>query len=203
MSFKLTYATMFDPPEELHQRFEAALARVTGQLGRPHPLYLAGEDRATPAVLQKFNPANDQQLLGEFAAATRADADAALRAAHAAWPEWKATPAPERARLLRRAGHLIEERVYEIAAALTLEVGKNRMEALGEAAEAADFFPVYCDDFERAHGYEHELPNDPLTSYTSRNRSVLKPYGAWVVITPFNFPIALAAGPVAAAQWGS
>jgi acyl-CoA reductase-like NAD-dependent aldehyde dehydrogenase len=199
MSFKLTYATMFDPPEELHQRFEAAMARVTGQLGVPHPLYLAGEDRATPAVLQKFNPANDQQLLGEFAAATRADADAALRAAHAAWPEWKATPTPERARLLRRAGHLIEERVYEIAAALTLEVGKNRMEALGEAAEAADFFPVYCDDFERAHGYEHELPNDPLTSYTSRNRSVLKPYGPWVVITPFNFPIALAAGPTAAA----
>src|SRR5262249_61711737 len=110
---------------------------------------------------------------------------------------WSATRAVERARRLRRDGQLIEERVYDIAAALTLEVGKNRMEALGEAAEAADFFPVYCDDFERAHSYEHELPNDPVTGYTSRNRSVLKPYGPWVVITPFNFPIALAAGPSA------
>jgi 1-pyrroline-5-carboxylate dehydrogenase len=199
MSFKLTYASMFDPPEELHQRFEAAMARVSGQLGRSHPLYIAGEDRATPVVLRKLNPANDQQLLGEFAAATRADADAALSAAHAAWPAWKDTPAPERARLLRRAGRLIEERVYDIAAALTLEVGKNRMEALGEAQEAADFFQVYCDEFERAHGFAHDLPNDPLSGYTSRNRSVLKPYGAWVVITPFNFPIALAAGPAAAA----
>ena len=41
MSFKLTYATMFDPPEELHQRFEAAMARAAGQLRRRHPLYLA------------------------------------------------------------------------------------------------------------------------------------------------------------------
>ena len=199
MSFKLTYATMFDPPEELHQRFEAAMARVAGQLGRRHPLYLAGEDRETPAVLRKLNPANEQQLLGEFAAATRADADAALRAAHAAWPDWKDTPTAERARLLRRAGELIEERVYDIAAALTLEVGKNRMEALGEAQEAADFFAGYCDEFERQGGYDRPLPNDPLTGQVSRNRSVLKPYGAWVVITPFNFPLALAAGPVAAA----
>ena len=199
MSFKLTYATMFDPPEELHQRFEAAIGRVSAALGRRHPLYIDGEDRDTPAVLRKMNPANDKQLLGEFAAATSTDAEVALRAALAAWPAWRDTPASERARLLRRAGHLIEERVYDVAAALTLEVGKNRMEALGEAQEAADFFQVYCDEFEREHAFERNLPNDPLSGYTSRNRSVLKPYGAWVVITPFNFPIALAAGPTAAA----
>jgi acyl-CoA reductase-like NAD-dependent aldehyde dehydrogenase len=199
MSFKLTYATMFDPPEELHQRFEAAMARISKNLGRRHPLYIDGEDRDGAAVLRKMNPANDQQLLGEFAAGTRADAERALRAAQAAWPGWRDTAASERARLLRRAGELIEERVYDIAAALTLEVGKNRMEALGEAQEAADFFPVYCDEFERQHAYDRKLPNDPLSGYTSRNRSVLKPYGAWVVITPFNFPIALAAGPTAAA----
>src|ERR1700689_4440737 len=108
-------------------------------------------------------------------------------------------PVAKRAQLLRQVGRLIEERVYDIAAALTLEVGKNRMEALGEAQEAADFFYTYCDDFQRAQGFEHALPNDPLSGHVSRNRSVLKPYGAWLVITPFNFPIALAAGPVAAA----
>ena len=117
-------------------------------------------------------------------------------------PPGRGGGAPRRAsarELLRRVGRLIEERVYDIAAALTLEVGKNRMEALGEAQEAADFFYTYCDDFERAQGFEHALPNDPLSGHVSRNRSVLKPYGAWVVITPFNFPLALAAGPVAAA----
>jgi acyl-CoA reductase-like NAD-dependent aldehyde dehydrogenase len=199
MSFKLTYATMFSPPEELHTRFEAAMTRARGALGAQHPLYVDGADRRTSAWLRKLNPANDAEELGQFAAAGKDDAEAALAAARRAFPAWRSTPTATRARLLRAVGRLLEERVYDIAAALTLEVGKNRMEALGEAQEAADFFYTYCDDFERQNGFERELPNDPLTSHVSRNRSVLKPYGAWVVITPFNFPIALAAGPVAAA----
>ena len=93
----------------------------------------------------------------------------------------------------------MEARVYEIAAALALEVGKNRMEALGEAQETVDFFRHYADDFEQHGCYVHELPNDPLPNVVSRNRSVMRPYGAWVVIAPFNFPLALAGGPVAAA----
>ncbi len=56
----------------------------------------------------------------------------------------------------------MQERVYEIAAALSLEVGKNRMEALGEAQETVDFFSHYADDFESHAGYEQSLPNDPL-----------------------------------------
>jgi acyl-CoA reductase-like NAD-dependent aldehyde dehydrogenase len=199
MAFKLTYATMFNPPEELHTRFDEAMKRVRGRLGEYHGLYLAGADRRAGRATAKHNPADRGELLGEFAAASAADAGEALRCAHGAFPGWKSTPASERARLLRGVGRLIEERVYEIAAALTLEVGKNRMEALGEAQEAADFFYAYCDDFERHQGFEHALPDDPLASHVSRNRSVLKPYGAWVVITPFNFPIALAAGPAAAA----
>jgi acyl-CoA reductase-like NAD-dependent aldehyde dehydrogenase len=73
------------------------------------------------------------------------------------------------------------------------------MEALGEAHETVDFFRHYADDFERHAGYEVELPNDPLPNVVSRNRSVMRPYGAWVVIAPFNFPLALAGGPTAAA----
>lgn len=199
MTFKLTYATMFSPPEELHTRFDASMTRLSAHLGAEYGLHIAGEDRPACASVAKMNPANLGQQLGRFAAATAQDGDAALRAAHGAWPIWRNSPATDRAELLRRVGRLIEERVYDIAAALTLEVGKNRMEALGEAQEAADFFYTYCDDFERAGGFDHVLPNDPLASHVSRNRSVLKPYGAWVVITPFNFPIALAAGPVAAA----
>jgi acyl-CoA reductase-like NAD-dependent aldehyde dehydrogenase len=199
LTFKLTYATMFDPPEELHTRFEAAMQRIRGKLGGSHPLYVAGADRPAEHAVDKRTPADRDVLIGTFAAASAADADRALRAAHAAWPGWKKTPTAARVQLLRRVGQLIEERVYDIAAALTLEVGKNRMEALGEAQEAADFFATYCDDFERAQGFTHALPDDPLSGQVSHNRSVLKPYGAWVVITPFNFPIALAAGPVAAA----
>lgn len=199
MSFKLTYATMFSPPEELHERFEAGMTRTLGRLGASHPLHVAGEERRTRELLRTKSPADRELEIGAFAAAGAADVDEALRAAHRAWPQWRRTAPAERTRLLRRVGQLIEERVYDIAAALTLEVGKNRMEALGEAQEAADFFYTYSDDFERQGGFDHRLPEDPLSGHVSRNRSVLKPYGVWVVITPFNFPLALAAGPVAAA----
>src|SRR5207248_738062 len=123
----------------------------------------------------------------------------ALGAAQAAFPSWRATSMSERARLLKRVATLIEERVYHIAAALALEVGKNRMEALGEVQETADFFNLYADDFIRQNGFDHPLPDDPLPGFRSRNRSVMKPYGVWVVIAPYNFSFALAGGPVAAA----
>jgi 1-pyrroline-5-carboxylate dehydrogenase len=199
MSFRLTYSTMFSPPEELHSSFEAAMARVRARLGASHALHVAGEERRAPHTIVKRNPADQRETLGEFAAASAADADAALAAAHAAWRDWRATTAARRLALLRRVGALIEARVYDIAAALTLEVGKNRMEALGEAQEAAEFFYTYCDDFERQDGFTRALPDDPLATHRSHNKSVMKPYGAWVVIAPFNFPLALAAGPSAAA----
>jgi 1-pyrroline-5-carboxylate dehydrogenase len=199
MTFRLTYATMFDPPEAMHERFEAALAAVRGRLGRRHELHVAGRDVAAGRHATRTSPIDREIVLGEFGIADPADADAALSAAQAAFPAWRRTPLAERARLMRRIADVIEERVYEIAAALVLEVGKNRMEGLGEAQECVDFFRHYADELERHGGYEQALPDDPLPGVRSTNRGVLRPYGAWLVIAPFNFPIALAAGPVAAA----
>ncbi len=179
MSFKLTYATMFDPPAQLHASFDAAVARALAKLGSRHALHVAGEERGT---VRYFVKAAD-----------------AVRAAATAWQAWKRISPARRAQLLRRVAGLIEERVYDIAAVLTLEVGKNRMEALGEAQETADFFTLYAEQFERHGGFDRALPDDPLSTHVSHNRSVLKPYGPWVVIAPFNFPLALAGGPVAAA----
>jgi acyl-CoA reductase-like NAD-dependent aldehyde dehydrogenase len=199
MSFKLTYSTMFDPPPQMHANFEAAMARALTHLGARHPLYVEGRDRQAEDWTDIYNPANRRQRLGGFALGSASDAEAAMQAAQHAWPGWRRSPLPVRLRYLRRVGALIEERVYDIAAALTLETGKNRMEALGEAQETADFFNGYCDDFERNGGFDRVLPKDPIAGVVSRNRSVLKPYGPWVVIAPFNFPLALAGGPTAAA----
>jgi 1-pyrroline-5-carboxylate dehydrogenase len=199
MSYKLTYATMYDPPAELHVRFDAALAEVEAGLGAMHTLHIDGKDCAGADSEQRRSPIDQRRVLGQFALADSAQANQAMEAAHAAFAGWRATPMAERVRLLKRVAALIEERIYFIAAALTLEVGKNRMEALGEVQETADFFRHYAEDFERQQGYDHVLPDDPLPGFRSRNRSVMRPYGVWVVIAPFNFPFALAGGPVAAA----
>jgi acyl-CoA reductase-like NAD-dependent aldehyde dehydrogenase len=199
MSFRLTYATMFDPPPQLHASFESAVERALARLGGRHTLFIAGTERPAQRHFVRTNPADSTQLLGEFPAASAQDAADAMQAASAAWHGWRRTPPAQRAELLRRVSRLIEERVYDIAAALTLEVGKNRMEALAEAQETADFFSLYAADFERSGAFDRALPDDPLTTHVSHNRSVLKPYGVWVVIAPFNFPLALAGGPTAAA----
>jgi acyl-CoA reductase-like NAD-dependent aldehyde dehydrogenase len=199
MSFKLTYATMFNPPADMHRRFDAALAEVNRSLGATHALYINGEDRDSARHDTRRSPIDQRRVLGHFPLASVADANDAMAAAQAAFPSWRAIPMVERVRLLKRVATLIEERVYHIAAALTLEVGKNRMEALGEVQETADFFNLYADDFVRQNGFDHALPDDPLPDFRSHNRSVMKPYGVWVVIAPYNFPFALAGGPVAAA----
>ncbi len=199
MSFRLTYATMFNPPEEMHERFEKALATMKGRLGTTHPLLIDGKDVQAANTEERTSPIDRQVKIGRFPLATTAEVDSALAAAQRAFPGWRDAGLAERVRLLRKVADILEQRVYEIAAALVLEVGKNRLEALGEAQEAVDFFRVYADDFESHRGYEIDLPNDPLTGLTSRNRSVMRPYGPWVVIAPFNFPIALSAGPTAAA----
>jgi 1-pyrroline-5-carboxylate dehydrogenase len=199
MTFKLTYSTMFDPPPELHEQFEAALAKVRGDLGREYQHYIDGKGVSDASLRDDISPIATQTVLGRFPAASRETVEQAVAAAKAAFPGWRRTPSEERGRLLRRVGEIIEERVYDISAAVALEVGKNRMEAIGEVQETAEFFYCYTDDFDKQHGFDHTLPDDPLADFKSHNRSIMKPYGPWAVIAPFNFPFALAGGPVAAA----
>ena len=199
MTFKLTYSTMFDPPEEMHTRFEAALAEVRAGLGATHPMFIDGADVAAGKTAENRSPIDQRLVLGHFPVGTAADVDRAVAAAKRAFPGWRLTPHQERVRLVRRAAELMEERVYHIGAALALEVGKNRMESLGETQETADFFTGYSAELERNRGYDLPLPDDPLPDFRSHNRTVLKPYGVWAVIVPFNFPLALGGGPVAAA----
>src|SRR5213078_545850 len=154
MNFKLTYATMFNPPAEMHTRFDTALSELNRSLGATHPLYINGEDRVAVSHDTRRSPIDHRRILGHFPLASVDDANDAMAAAQAAFASWRATPMAERARLLKRVATLIEERVYNIAAAMTLEVGKNRMEALGEAQETADFFSLYAEQFERHGGFD-------------------------------------------------
>ncbi|MEP7208869.1 MAG: aldehyde dehydrogenase family protein [Casimicrobiaceae bacterium] len=197
--FKLTYATMFEPPEELHGAFEAAADRIRGELGSEHAMWIAGRDVRVSRQFQTHSPIDHRVVVGRFQAGAAEDGAAAIAAAREASGGWARTPWTERVSLLRRAAALIEERVFMIGAALALEVGKNRMEALGEAQETADLITYYCDQMEAHDGYVRAMASDPLRGFASENTSVLKPHGVWVVIAPFNFPFALSGGPAAAA----
>ena len=197
--FRLTYATMFDPPEALHTRFERALARARSRTGRQYGMLIGGAETFCEAKVDDRSPINTDWLLGVFQEGGRAEADAALSAAQAAFAGWAGLPWRARVRALRRVAAEIERRVYEIAAVLSLEVGKNRMEALGDAQEAADLIRYACGQMEANAGYVKPMGRDPLPGYRATNISALRPHGVWLVVSPFNFPVALSAGPAAAA----
>ena len=198
--FKLTYATMFNPPEELHTRFEDALAKVKAGFGREHAMIIGGKERKAGKTFEDRSPINTDWVLGVFQQGGAQDAQDAITAARSAAKDWAKRTWQERLALLRKAADLIDERIFEFGAVITLEVGKNRMEALGDAAEAADLIRYACDQINANDGFIKKMGEDPLEGFKAVNYSVLRPYGVWLIISPFNFPAALTGGPAGAAM---
>ncbi|MDP9372921.1 MAG: aldehyde dehydrogenase family protein [Chloroflexota bacterium] len=189
---KVTYATT-DPAvlEAIDRAFEEALPRVKGRLGQSHPMFIAGRERRAADEFEDRSPIETDLVLGRFPKGTKEDVADAIAAAEAAFEGWSHTPYGERVATLRRAANNFRERKYDLGALLTLETGKTRAEALGEVEEAADLIDAYCDQLEEAGGFERQMAAlDPR----ERNRDVLRPFGVWAVIAPFNFPVALATG---------
>ena len=198
-TFKLTYATMFNPPEELHQQFEASLVKARAGLGKEHAMFINGRDVLANEKFEDRNPANTTEVLGIFQKGEARSAQEALTAAQKAFPKWSRMKWQDRVAFVRKAAEILDQRLYDIGAAMALEVGKNRMESLGDVAETADLLRYSCSEMEKNNGFIVEMGRDPLVGYTSRNVSILRPYGVWLVISPFNFPLALTGGPAGAA----
>jgi 1-pyrroline-5-carboxylate dehydrogenase len=194
---KITYTSTSGDLEDFHRRFDAALAQVRRESGKQHSFYIDGEaveTRAEPLIDR--SPIDTEFVLGRFAAATATQVDAAVQAARRAQTGWARRPWQERVDILWHAATAIRERKYELAALMSLEVGKSRLEAMGDAEESADLIDYYCQQVEDANGFVR-----PMARITpvERNTDVLRPYGVFACIAPFNFPLALSAGMSSAA----
>ncbi|MGH2358103.1 MAG: aldehyde dehydrogenase family protein [Candidatus Limnocylindria bacterium] len=193
---KITYATLSADNDELQSAFDRALESARGEMGRSYPILIGTEERYGSETFDDRSPIDTHVLVARFPVGTRADVRDAIAAARAAFPEWRDTPWRERLSLLRRAADIITERQFDYAALMALEVGKNRLEALGDVEETADLLRYYGDEFERNDGFVKPMGSLSAAEHT---RSVLLPYGVFGVISPFNFPMALAGGPSAGA----
>jgi 1-pyrroline-5-carboxylate dehydrogenase len=198
---KITYTTMsVEQAEAFNQAYDQALARVHGQLGNDHTAFAGGRAvRVSGGTFESRSPADTTVVLGRFQNCGASEVREAVAAAANAFPVWSHVPWEERVRILRRAAENFRARKYEISAWLTLEAGKPRLEAMGEVEEAADLISTYADQVEEHHGYVIKLQQ--LTPQEV-NHSVLRPYGVWAVIAPFNFPVALATGMLAGVLLG-
>ena len=190
--FKVTYATLASPSPALHERFDEAVEQVKAQFGKTFPMYINGEEVTADETFTKRSPIDVDLVMGHFQKGTEEHVDMAVAAAKDAFAEWGRRPWRERVELMEAAADLISERLFEISAIMSVEVGKNRLEALGDVEETADLIRYYAFQMRENNGFIVEMQSE---SERHQNRSVLRPYGVWAVISPFNFPFALAGGP--------
>jgi 1-pyrroline-5-carboxylate dehydrogenase len=190
---------MFNPPDELHSNFDTAITTIKGDLGKENGMIINGKDVFSEEKYKDRSPINTDLVLAVMQKGDASHANQAISAAREAFPEWSRTPWQERIKLVRKAASLIEERIFFLGAAMTLDVGKNRMEALSDVQETAELMYYACDQMEQNNGFIKEMGKDPLVGYEAVNISIMRPYGVWLVVSPFNFPFALTGGPTGAA----
>src|SRR4051794_24660245 len=196
MSTRLTY-TSGRLTAETDAAFEDALAGARAAAGgEPLAHVVAGAQVYEGAVFERHDPARADVVASRALQAPAALGERAVAAARAAARGWRRTPYGERCARLRAVAAAIAERHMELAAVVSLETGKTRTESIAEVQEAIDLIAAYADHMEANDGYL-----TPLASFAAgeRNVDVLRPYGVFAVISPFNFPVALTTGMAAAA----
>ncbi len=165
-----------------------AMKTVRQQLGQRYSPIINGEAVNTETSLDSVNPSNPAQLVGKVGMASQAQADDAITVAKAAFPNWAATPVAERCAILCRAADIMASQRAELNAWLVLEVGKPLGQADPEVSEAIDFCRFYADEMERLDaGYDYDYPGET-------NRYRYFPRGLTIVISPWNFPLAITTG---------
>ncbi|MCA9540168.1 MAG: aldehyde dehydrogenase family protein [Myxococcales bacterium] len=199
MGFKITYSVLEADMTAVHAAFDDALAQARGQLGAEAPSWIGGKPVRTGRLIESHNPSRTKEVLARAHAVDASVLDEAVANARRAQREWAAMGWQARVAGVRRVAELISERRMLFAAIMSMEVGKNRLESLGDGEEAADLLRYYAGIVEANEGFIKPMtrlsPNEDV-------RSVLRPYGVFAVIAPFNFPAALPCGMTGGALLG-
>ena len=195
-AFRITYATMSADNEELQRNYDEAAVRAKDQLGKEYPFVVNGEERWSDEKYEEPSPIDSDIVIGRFSQAGAKDVEDAVAAAKSFSLEWDRLGWRERVRILRNAADVMEDRLFDLAALMAYEVGKNRLEALGDVQETAELIRWNCDEMEKHDGFR-----TPMSGLGAAGDyyDVMRPYGVWGVISPFNFPFALAGGPTSGA----
>lgn len=193
---KITYTSTPEEIEAMHGKFDEALSAVESTFGTTYPMIINGQDRTSDHLMDVVAPAHRETVLARFPKGRHQDVDDAVEAAKAYYPEWSHRPWQERVEIVKNAANEIRKNKFRLAALMIHECGKSRTEAIGEIEEGADLLDLYANVYAEHDAYTQTMgQEDPR----EQNVSVLRPYGVWAIMAPFNFPHALAAGPIGAA----
>ncbi len=197
MSFRNlnTYESMVKAGEEssFHTRYERAVERFVQSLEvrSEYQSVIDGKPVSTGKYFTDASPIDSSLVIGDFSLGGAKEAGQAISSARRAFQTWSVMDLDKRLVIFRKAAEIMRRELFEIAAAISLDNGKNRYEAVGEVDEAVDFISFYADRMEARHGFREDTePAYP----DERTMSVMRPHGVWAIVCPFNFPIAISAG---------
>jgi 1-pyrroline-5-carboxylate dehydrogenase len=183
---------MVDKAEgQFHDRYERALGQVRSEFGRRYAMVIGGSEVRTRATAAHTSPIDTRILLGHLPIGRASHVRQAIAAAKKSFENWGRTDYRERVHICRAAADIAADRKFELAAWVSYENGKNRYEAIADADEAIDFLRYYSEEMERSNGFETMMKS---AQPNEKSKSVMKPYGVWGVIAPFNFPAAILIG---------
>ncbi len=177
--------------DEFHRKFDQAVDSVKKDFGKRYPMIIGGKEIYSEDQFDVKSPADTQIIIAKFPLATKEDTLNAIESAKQAFAKWSLTPYQKRVQIFREVADTFSTDKFKLAAIMCFENGKSRLEAMGDVDEAIDFMRFYAEQIELNEGYSKETKSP---SPTEKTRSVLKPYGVWGIISPFNFPSAIAIG---------
>jgi aldehyde dehydrogenase (NAD+) len=165
-------------------------------MSRTYLNYIGGEWQGARSGVTNpdVNPARTDEVVASFPSAGREDAAQAAEAAARAFPGWARTPMPKRGEILLKAAGLLEQRLDEVAEALTREEGKTLAESKGEVARGVSLFRYYAGEALQPTGEIYPSASPTTVLYAER-----VPLGTVALITPWNFPVAIPAWKIAPA----
>lgn len=188
------YKYMKNNNEKLfHEKYERAINKAKSDFGIEIPLFINGEEYKSNNKILVKSPIDDRVVLGRVQNASRKHVLLAIKSANTAFVKWSRTNYKYRVNLFEKVAKSFRRKKLDLAAWLSYENGKNRYESIADIDEAIDFINYYCNEMERNNGFLSKNKKPTLDSKED-NVSILKPYGAWVIIAPFNFPAALLVG---------
>ncbi|MGQ0605410.1 MAG: aldehyde dehydrogenase family protein [Candidatus Nitrosotenuis sp.] len=177
--------------DEFHKKFDSALDSLKSEFGKTYPLIIDGKQVHSEKLFEVRSPSDTRIILAKFPFASKEQTNQAIESAKNAFSEWSTSPYQNRAKIFRDIANQFSAEKFSLAATLSLENGKTRLEAMGEIDETIDFLRFYADQLESNQGFVRPTKN---ANQNEKTQSVLKPYGVWGIISPFNFPSAIAIG---------
>lgn len=177
--------------QQFDDLFEKAVETIKNNLNKNYPIIIDGKEVFSDEKFQVRSPADSRIILGTFPSASIQETERTIDAAKAAFSAWSHITYQQRAKIFKECADLFSKQKFELAALMSFENGKNRIEAMGDVDEAIDFMRYYAFLIEENEGFCKETPHP---NPHEKTRTILKPYGVWGIIAPFNFPSAIAIG---------